>query len=355
MTRTVHIPKYTSKDIPILVASMLPMSVLLNYFLYGNRYFNSMPVFFWATLVTFIILGIGFLFFGFVAIYLRSRFPRDEQVFRRLTIAITLFFLMSLVYISLLLRGYDYFGFLGYEFREADFTKSYISFMVMNVFLTFLNEGVYRFEKYRATITETEQLKKEYMQSQLLGLKSQVNPHFLFNSLNTLSSLIHEDAETAEDFLNHMSKVYRYLLRNNEEQLVTLDTELNFVCSYYYLLKSRHAEGLQLSLNVPAEIRNQLIPPLTLQMIFENSLNQNVISKSRPLVIEIDFDSESDHLVMKNNIQPKINNLDDYNEGLENISKKYRLLCQQEIIIAEKEGTRVIQLPLITEKEMAEA
>src|SRR5205085_5679631 len=138
-------------------------------------------------------------------------------------------FLMSAVYVSLILRGYDYFNFFGYEYAEPDFIKCYTSIIVVNIFLTFLNEGVYRFEKYRATVTETEQLKKEYMQSQLLGLKSQMNPHFLFNSLNTLSSLIHEDAETAENFLDHMSKVYRYLLRNNDEQLVKLGTELNFI------------------------------------------------------------------------------------------------------------------------------
>src|SRR5206468_4198254 len=108
----------------------------------------------------------------------------DQELFKRLAICLSIFFLMSAVYIALLLLAYDNFHFFGYEYSEHDFTRGYITLMVINIFLTFLNEGLYRFEKYRATITETEQLKKEFMHSQLLGLKSQMNPHFLFNGLN---------------------------------------------------------------------------------------------------------------------------------------------------------------------------
>src|SRR5687768_14795139 len=109
MTATLNIPKYTSKDIPILVASMLPMAILLNYFLYDRDYFNNLKLFTWATLLTFAILGFAFITYGLVAISLRNRFPYDSQLFKRLSICISIFFLMSAVYISLILRGYDYF------------------------------------------------------------------------------------------------------------------------------------------------------------------------------------------------------------------------------------------------------
>jgi len=350
MTGHIKIPKYTSKDIPILFGSMLPMSVLLNYFLYGSAYFKSLSIFAWTTLVSFAILGGAFLTYGFVAIFLRSRFPNDSQLLKRLAICISIFFLMSAVYISLILLGYDYFNFFGYEYRESDFTKAYISFITLNVFLTFLNEGVYRFEKYKATITETEQLKTEYMQSQLLGLKSQMNPHFLFNGLNTLSCLINEDPNKAEDFLNHMSKVYRYLLRNNEEQLVTLETELNFINSYYFLLKARYVDGLELKIDISEKYMDRLIPPLTLQMIVENSLNLNSVCRDTPLVITIQ--SAHEWLEIKNNIQPKINCADDCCDVLENINNKFRLLCQQEIVIDENSQERSIHLPMIPNKEM---
>jgi two-component system, LytTR family, sensor kinase len=176
-----------------------------------------------------------------------------------------------------------------------------------------------------------------------------MNPHFLFNSLNTLSSLINEDAEQAEDFLDHMSKVYRYLLRNNEEQLVTLGTELGFIRSYYFLLKARHADGLHLEVDVEPELQQLMIPPLTLQMIMEHSLNNNAASRTAPLALSI---SASDGwLLVRHNVQPKINR-DDNNEVIENIRNKFRLLCQQEVEVTEQGGERKIRLPLIPHPQM---
>ena len=353
MTVLDNIPKYTSKDFPIIVASMLPMTLLMNYFLFGSRYFYEIKVLGWATVVTFAVLCLAYFFYGLVAISLRARLPHDHELSKRLIITISIFVLMTGVYLSLVTRGYDLFHFLGYQYSEESFKKCFFTFVVMNVFLTFLNEGVSRFESYKTTLTETEQLKKEYMQSQLLGLKSQMNPHFLFNGLNTLSCLIQEDADKAEDFLDHMSKVYRYLLRNNEVQLVELQTELSFINSYYYLLKARHAESLKLSVEVSADHYKDLVPPLTLQMIFENAMAQNSACKDCPLFVSI---YASDHtLIFKNTIQPKVNNQDSTDEGLENISNKFRLLCQKDVAIEETSSERIITLPLIPNKELIEA
>lgn len=328
---------------------MLPMTVLTNYFLFGTRYFLQLDLFIGATFVTFIVLSIAFFFYGLIAISLRKRLPYERQTVTRLSICIPLFILLTGVYLSIVFRAYEQFNFFNYEFTEESFIKSYVWMAIINVFLTFLNEGVSKFEQYKMTLTETEQLKKEYMQSQLLGLKSQMNPHFLFNSMNTLSSLIHEDSSRAEHFLDHMSKVYRYLLRNHEERLVTLRTELSFIHSYYFLLKARYADGLQLRIDVPEDCQDMLIPPLTLQMIFESALNQNIISKNEPLQLEIFFDNGL--LKIRNNIRPKISREEDLKEGLTNIANKFRLLCQQEIIIEESLLSRSIQLPLLLNSE----
>ncbi|MFL5741002.1 MAG: histidine kinase [Flavisolibacter sp.] len=350
MPRSLKIPAYHSKDLAVMVASMLPMAMLVNYFLYGESYFLEASTFAWTTLTSFAYFALAFMSYGLVAISLRNRFPDDRQLFKRLAICLSIFFLMSAVYIALLLLAYDNFHFFGYEYSEHDFTRGYITLMVINIFLTFLNEGLYRFEKYRATITETEQLKKEFMHSQLLGLKSQMNPHFLFNGLNTLSCLIHEDAEKAEDFLDHMSKVYRYLLRNNEEQLVTVATELGFIRSFFYLLKARYGNAIHLTIDVNEESMIKQIPPLTLQMVVESSLTHNAISRTKPLFITII--SAGERLGVVNNIQPKINNTDDDRVIMENISNKFRLLCQQEIMIQETTEQRKVLLPLIPQKEL---
>jgi LytS/YehU family sensor histidine kinase len=203
-------------------------------------------------------------------------------------------------------------------------------------------------------MVETEQLKKEYMQSQLLGLKSQVNPHFLFNSLNSLSSLISENQQEAEKFLDEMSKVYRYLLRNSDDQLVTLDTELQFVRSYFYLLKARYSDGIRLSLQVSEDFLYKSLPPLTIQMLVEAAYNQNTVSKDRPLHIEI-RSLESGWLQIKNNIEKKVADENVDLSGLENVANKFRLLCQQNIVINKTAEHHTIELPLIsqTEKQLA--
>jgi sensor histidine kinase YesM len=328
---------------------MLPMAILVNYFLYGSAYWSSASQFLITTLTSFLFFGCGFLTYGFVAIVLRNRFPEDNQLFKRLTICLSIFFLMSAVYISLLLLAYDHFGFYDYEYSENDFIKGYVTLITLNIFLTFLNEGIYRFEKFKITITENEQLKKEYMHSRLLGLKSQMNPHFLFNSLNSLSSLIHEDAEKAEEFLDHMSKVYRYLLRNNEEKLVTIETEINFIKSYFYLLKSRYKDALELNINISPDRLEQWAPPLTLQMIVENAINQNAVSRSKPLKILVTDASKGIQVI--NTIQPKINSVHSNAEIEENINNKYRLLCGCEILIKENPEQRAIWLPVMINRE----
>lgn len=343
------IPQYTNKDVPIMLGSMLPLTLLMNYFLFGGRYFSEWEVFAAATVVTFIILSAAFIGYGTVAILLRNRLPEENQRTKRFFIIIPIFILMSGVLLSLVFRGYEMVGFLGYEFNENSFIKAYSTLIIMNIFLTFLNEGVSRFEVYKATVTETEQLKKAYMESQLLGLKSQMNPHFLFNSLNTLSCLIHEDEDEAEDFLNEMSKVYRYLLRTNDEPLVPLQTELSFIQSYYNLLRARHGDALQLTTAISPENRELLIPPMTLQFIVENAMNQNTVSKAAPLKIHIATTPDA-RIEVVNNVQEKMCCEED-ERGIENIRDKFRLLCREDIVIEETAKQRVIRMPLIPSKE----
>jgi LytS/YehU family sensor histidine kinase len=214
---------------------------------------------------------------------------------------------------------------------------------------TLTHEGVVRFEKWRATLIENEQLKKEYMQSQLLGLKSQINPHFLFNSLNSLSSLINEDEKEAELFLDEMSKVYRYLLRNNDEELVPLHTELEFIRSFFYMLKTRYGRATDLHIAVNGDAGEKCLPPLTLQMLVEDVFNTNTCSREQPIIIDIE--TTSDGLEIRNTINRKITDeTSGASSNLENIQNKFWLLCQKRVEIVESTNLRVIRIPLITEK-----
>jgi len=284
-----------------------------------------------------------------VAVTLRYRFSKEKEMPKRIIIANFLFILMTGLTLTFLFWGYDSINFLGYEINETRYERTLILGAIVNVFVSFLHESVSSFEKWKTTLKQTEELKKEYMHSQIIGLKSQVNPHFLFNSLNSLSSLISENQAEAEKFLDEMSKVYRYLLKSSEEQLVPLDAELQFMSSYYYMLKARYCEAVNLIVNVKCDLRDKCIPPLTLQILVESALNLNMICKDTPLTIEISC-SATGWLQIKNNIQKKIGDAPD-NRGIENIRNKFRLLSKQNLIINDSDSTRVIQLPLMDQPE----
>lgn len=345
------LPRYTRKDYLVLLWVILPITIVLNTLIFGKLYFSAWHIFALATLTSGVAFSIEFLICGFIAVALKSRFPREKQLVIRLALMIFTFLIITGLFLFSVFKGYEAIDFFGYTFNDSGFVWSYIAMGIFNIFLTFLIEGISRFEEWKANQKETEQVKILYRQSQLSGLKSHINPHFLFNCLNTLSSLISEDEESAEKFLDEMSKIYRYMLRNDDEQLVSLDTELNFIKSYFYLLNTRYSSSMQLTVNVDPDERHKLIPPLTLQYIVEDTIGQNSCSKSSPLKISIRGKSGS--LEIRNTIQTKIG-IDCSDCALRSIIDKYRLFHETDFVLKEENGERIIQIPLIVKNEAVE-
>lgn len=215
-------------------------------------------------------------------------------------------------------------------------------------------EALYLFRKWKAVTVESEQLKREHLQTQLDSLKNQVNPHFLFNSLNSLSSLIEEDETKAQLFVNELARVYRYLLQSNERELTDLKSELSFIKAYFFLLKTRFGDGICLDIQVSEASKRAMIPPLTLQLLIENAVKHNVISTARPLYINI-YDTASgakqgeiDQIVVSNNLQSKTITVALNRLGLANIDAKYRLLAGKKPIVEQTETTFSVKLPLLS-------
>ena len=331
--------------------TMIPFAMVLNILIFGKQYFSGWGIFVFATLITMAATFIDFTLCGGVAVILKRRFPLDNEVRKRFAIMIIIFLIISGLFLYFLFSVYAWIRFYNYSFNQGGFTLAYISMGVLNIFLTFLHEGVSRFERWRANLYETEELKKTVKQSQLLGLKSQVNPHFLFNCLNSLSSLINESETEAEKFLDEMSKVYRYMLRNDDDILVPLEKELSFIQSYYALLKARYGGGIQLEINVNEKDKQCLLPPLSLQVILENAFSQNTTQKTSPLKIQIYSDNNGE-IIIKNNVQPKtIVEALDHEAGLDNLVSRYRLLNHGQLVITDKKNERIIHLPLINCRE----
>ncbi|GAB2535568.1 sensor histidine kinase [Spirosoma aerophilum] len=207
-------------------------------------------------------------------------------------------------------------------------------------------EGSYVMRAWQFTYEQNEKLKKNKLKHQLDTLKSQINPHFLFNSLNSLSMLIYENPRQAENFVDEISNVYRYLLRANEQELTPLARELQFIRSYFQLLKTRYGVGIDLKIEVDDWQMERKIPPLTLQLLVENAVKHNVILPESPLVVTIRTQGQT--LVVQNNLQRKKTAVPSNKVGLANIATKYRLLGQREVEIKEVDGQFTITLPLLS-------
>ncbi|MEM8526654.1 MAG: histidine kinase [Bacteroidota bacterium] len=188
------------------------------------------------------------------------------------------------------------------------------------------------------------ELEKEKMQSQLQALRQQVNPHFLFNSLNVLSELIHEDIEKSDLFIQHFSKVYRYALELNQESVVTVEKELEFLRSYIFLQKIRFGDSLRITTICSQFALQAHVPPLSLQLLFENAIKHNIITATLPLHIEMKC--ENGTISMKNNLQ-KLRDSAGTGIGLKNLGRKYKLISEQSPRFYIRDGFYIAELPLI--------
>jgi sensor histidine kinase YesM len=193
---------------------------------------------------------------------------------------------------------------------------------------------------------ENEALKREALQSQFESLKNQLSPHFLFNSLTALKTLIREAPETAQNYINSLSKALRYTLQSNEKKLVTLKEEMIFMESYLYLISMRFNTNLSVSTSINEEYSSFLLPPLTLQTLVENAIKHNEISKENPLIINI-ITTDKESLKVWNNIQEKITEEEGTGIGLTNLSKQFQLLTGEDITISNQNDRFSVEFPLL--------
>lgn len=216
--------------------------------------------------------------------------------------------------------------------------------VVVTIIITlFLTAREFLFS-WRDLAVEHEQLKAEAMASRLASLKAQVNPHFLFNSLNVLSGLVYRDADLSARFIKKLSEVYRYVLDRQEEELVSIGEELEFVDAVVFLQQIRFGEHLEVTQEVPRQC-NFLVAPLALQMLLENAIKHNTISEAQPLQIRIYLEEE--YLVVSNKLQPKKILSDSLGIGLENIRKRYSFLTDRPVEVHRENGHFTVKLPII--------
>jgi len=212
--------------------------------------------------------------------------------------------------------------------------------------MTILEGLVFSREKIQAqNLANT--LKDELGQIKFELLKSQINPHFMFNSLNVLSGLISTNPKKAELFVDEFSHIYRYVLETVEQTVSTVENELDFINSYCFLQQIRYGKNLTFAVNVQAHVMSCFVPPLSLQTLFENAIKHNIVNELKPL--HIDVINEADYLVIKNNIQTKLSKTKSTGIGLKNLTKRYSLICDSQPVFYRDKDTFIAKLPLIKE------
>jgi len=225
--------------------------------------------------------------------------------------------------------------------------------VMVSILISAVQTGNYLLERWKTSMLEAAELKLNAaelkqiaMQAELQSLKLQLDPHFMFNNFSTLSALIEEDKNTALSFLENLSRVYRYMIINLHNDIITLREELKFIQAFAFLIKIRHGDNVDIQTDIPETINSRGIPPITLQLLIENAIKHNVASAAQPLHIRI-YLNEAGLLTVSNNIQLIPTNIPSTKLGLENIRNRYRLLSDLSTAIKEENGQFMVMLPLL--------
>jgi hypothetical protein len=225
------------------------------------------------------------------------------------------------------------------------FVTSIVVGMLVTLIILSMEVSVLFFGNWKKSLVEVEKYKAESLQAQLKNLKDQVNPHFLFNNLSVLSSLVYINQDKAVDFINQLSKVYRYVLDNKDNELVTLETEIAFIRSYAYLFQIRFDKNIEFHFDISENCYRLLIPPMALQILVENAIKHNEISSEKPLkVCVVAFEDE---LVVKNNFQLRSNPEPGSNTGLKNICDRYKHFTDRTIQVTQTAEAFEVKIPLL--------
>jgi LytS/YehU family sensor histidine kinase len=276
--------------------------------------------------------------------------PFGTQVGKRIAIQI----LFSLIIISpafLIILTY-YHNYLPPYATPQFIAIILVLLIIFTVLINFIFYFRYTFQQWEQSVKEnaqlqvqTAQLEKERLMMQYHHLKNQVNPHFLFNTLTSLDGLIQTNAELASEFVRHLAKVYRYVLEHKENEVVSIQTELDFIDHYISLLKIRYENALQININVSEEGREKGIVMVTLQMLIDNAIKHNMIQERSPLVISIWDKNNCLHIRNTKQLKRKIELSS--KQGLQQLEQLYNFLNKEAVRIKDEQDFFEVNLPLL--------
>ncbi len=322
----------------------------------ASTYLFNSPIFRLSLVQAFITLGVVLFFAGtnwFInrtaLIFLRKKFPDLKDSVQRILL---LFLAIVTTVVAVDFIGTKFFSFfslnVNYNFQErakALLTIIFISIMTMAIY-----EAIYFYVRLKKSIREEEQTKQAIIQAQLDALRNQAQPHFFFNTLNTLRDIIDQNSkEDAKEFVDKLADIYRFLLEAGNANLISLRDELKFAKAYIHIQSERFGDNLKLNWNIPKTSLDAMIVPMSLQLLLENAIKHNVISKAKPL--EINVNTKDGQITVDNRIQAKSTQLPSTKVGLKNIEKRYALISSESVEIINDGNHFSVSLPLLKTSE----
>ncbi|WP_316811622.1 sensor histidine kinase [Pedobacter heparinus] len=248
---------------------------------------------------------------------------------------------------------FDIFLYHKYEawnsFSSLSYDLYFGSFMFYLLILAY-SGIVFYYKNWKESQLNAERLMRENIQAKYDVLKSQIDPHFFFNSLSVLTNLVYKSADLSAEYITQLAKSYRYILDKKFENLVSIRTELEFLASYSFLIRIRHQTSIVFDIEIDAQVMNSgMVPPATLQMLVENAVKHNRFSANDPLHININ--SEGDSLIVSNDLRKRTGLQHSIGVGLDNISKRYELTSDKRIEITETGDKFIVKVPIISNHE----
>lgn len=285
-----------------------------------------------------------------VLIALRKRYPDISQVGKRIwrLVIIIIFGVVVIDVLGNLLLGFIYEG----SFNPLNRFNVLIPVVMICTMTMAIYEAIYLFIMLKISIREEEQAKQAIVQAQLDALRNQAQPHFFFNSLNTLRDIIDQNPrEDAKEFVDRLAEVYRFILESGNMNLITLKDEIHFAKAYIHIQNERFGDNLKVNWNIPENTIHAMVIPMSLQLLLENAIKHNVVSKSKPLLIEVKADNKT--LMVENKLQPKSTKLPSTKMGLKNIDDRYKLISDRPMVIDKDQSSFSVSIPLLESSKPA--
>lgn len=343
--------KFTLKELvrSLGIGFVIFLTVILINTIYGDTIeFNSkLGKLFLYTMLYSVVLGYAN---QMVFVYLDKKFTEERFSLKRIIVGfvssffVTLFTIFLLrIFIDVIVEGETFEKYWANE-KPANYVFAVVmTFIVLLCFYAF-----YIYKAYSDSKVKEQKIIAGTASAQFESLKNQIDPHFLFNSLNVLSSLIEENPDNAQRFTTSLSKIYRYVLEQKDKELVSVTEELTFAKTYMNLLKMRFENSI--TYDIPADFENNeaRVVPLSLQLLLENTIKHNVVSEKKPLHIKIYI--ENNYLIVENNLQKKEVLQDRRGVGLQNIVNRYGLISERKVLIEENELYFKVKIPILTKQ-----